>query len=193
MAQVKLNKIIEGFSGRVGEIVFRTYRGKTYFAQRPSKPKNESEGQRKTRTKFKLATEYAKQMMNDPQRKAYYTKKAKKLALPNAYTAAITDYMRKPAIERVDASKYNGKADDRIMIFASKKNFKLDRVSVVVMSPNDIVLEQGTAEHVGAGAWKYKSSETSLSSYPSYKIFVTAADQQGNLSQQIVVRGEPPI
>src|SRR5688500_11626992 len=101
MAQVELNDLIKGFSGSVGKVVFRMYRGKTYMAQRPSKQKKESEGQRNTRDKFKLATQYAKQMMKDPERKAYYAKKAKMLALPNAYTAAITDYMRKPKVQRI--------------------------------------------------------------------------------------------
>jgi hypothetical protein len=188
MAQVKFNKIIEGFSGRVGEIVFRTYRGKTYFGQRPSKPQKESEGQRNTRTKFKLATEYAKQMMKDPERKAYYTKKAKKLALPNAYTAAITDYMRKPEIRRIDASKYSGKPGGQLTILASKKDFNIDRVSVIVTSPDDVVLHQGNASYEGTGVWTYKSPLTTSANYSSYKIFVTAADQQGQLSQKAIVR-----
>jgi hypothetical protein len=188
MAQVKLNKIIEGFSGRVGEIVFRTYRGKTYFGQRPSKPQKESEGQRNTRTKFKLATEYAKLMMKDLERKAYYTKKAKKLALPNAYTAAITDYMRKPEIRRIDASKYNGKPGDHITILASKKDFKIDRVSVIVTSQDDVLLEQGSAEYSAAGIWHYQCSLTSPPGGSGYKIFVTAADEQGQLSQLTVQR-----
>jgi hypothetical protein len=185
MAQVKLNKIIEGFSGRVGEIVFRTYRGKTYFAQRPSKPEKESEGQRNTRTKFKMATEYAKQMMKDHERKAYYAKKAKKLALPNAYTAAITDYMRNPEIQRLDVSKYK-QPGGHITVFARKKDFQLERVSLVVTSSDDVVLEQGAAEYSDVGVWKYQSSLTSLKGDTSYKVFVTAVDQQGKLHQQLM-------
>jgi hypothetical protein len=183
MARIKLNDIAEGISGMIGELVFRTYRGKTYMARRPSKAKNESESQRNTRSRFKLATQYAKQMMADPERKAYYNKKAKKLHLPNAYTAAITDYMRKPAVQRIDASKYNGKPGDPVIILASKKDFKLNRVSVVITSPDDIVLEQGPAACQVAGRWTYKCSLTSTSHYPSYKIFVTAADEQDQLSQ----------
>jgi hypothetical protein len=190
MAQVKSNDITEGLSGRLGKLIFRTYKGKTYVARRSSKPKKESEGQRNTRSKFKLATQYAKQMMADAERKAYYTDKAKELALPNAYTAAITDYMRKPEIRSIDASKYDGKPENHITILASKKDFKLDRVSVVVTSPDDVVLEQGAAEYVGAGVWKYQSSLPSSSGKSSYKIFVTAADQQGNLFQQTLIQDE---
>jgi hypothetical protein len=188
MAHVKSNDITEGLSGRLGKLIFRTYKGKTYVARRPSKPKKESEDQRNTRSKFKLATQYAKQMMADPERKAYYTDKAKELALPNAYTAAITDYMRKPEIHGIDASKYKGTPEDPITIHASKKGFKLARVSVVVTSADDVVLEQGTAEYMDAGVWNYQSSLTSNHVYSSYKIFVTAADQQNQLCQLIVQR-----
>jgi hypothetical protein len=186
MAQVELNDLIKGFSGSVGKVVFRTYRGKTYMTQRPSKPKTESEGQRNTRDKFKLATEYAKKMMKDPDRKAYYAKKAKKLALPNAYTAAITDYMRKPEIQRIDATKYNGKPGDQITILASKKDFKIDRVNVIVTSPDDVVLEQGSAEYISAGVWYYQCSLTSAPHDSPFKIFVTAADERGQLCQLTV-------
>jgi hypothetical protein len=187
MAHVKCNDITEGLSGRFGKFVFRTYRGKTYVARRPSKPKKESEGQRSTRTKFRLATQYAKQMMADAERKAYYTEKAKTLALPNAYTAAITDYMRKPEVRQIDASKYNGKSGSHITVLANKKNFKLDRVSVVVTSSDEVVVEQGAAKYDGDGVWSYLSTLTSPVSYTSYKVFVTAADQQGKLHQQMAI------
>jgi hypothetical protein len=154
----------------------------------PQNQRNKSEDQRNTRSKFKLATQYAKQMMADPERKTYYTDKAKELTLPNAYTAAITDYMRKPEIRGIDAPKYNGKPEDRIAIHASKKGFKLDRVSVVVTSLDDVVMEQGAAEYMGEDVWNYPISLASLHGYSSYKIFVTAADQQGMLSQLTVQR-----
>jgi len=52
--------------------------------------------------------------------------KAKKLKLPNAYTAAITDYLRKPCVaERVN--KTGG-----ITCQVSKRDFDLKKVEVVV-------------------------------------------------------------
>jgi hypothetical protein len=64
------------------------------MANRPRKPSKESEAQRTNRDRFADATGFARKMMNDPVKKAYYWNRAKKLRLPNAYTAAITDYMR---------------------------------------------------------------------------------------------------
>src|SRR5688500_15223775 len=108
MAVVLMNDLVEGLSGKVGKIIFRTYRGKTYASSRPRKRRPQSEQQRSNREKFKLATQYAKRMMKDADMKAYYKRIAKQLALPNAYTAAITDYMRKPQISGVDPKKYTG-------------------------------------------------------------------------------------
>jgi hypothetical protein len=99
MAIVRSNDLIEGFSGMFGDtMVFRNLRGKTVVSQRPKLPKKESEQQKENRSKFRKATAWAQFVLENPERKEYYRKKAKKLNLPNAYTAAITDYMRKPRL-----------------------------------------------------------------------------------------------
>jgi hypothetical protein len=50
--------------------------------------------QRGTRITFREATVFAKRVLKDPVRKAYYQNQARELKLPNAYTAAITEFMR---------------------------------------------------------------------------------------------------
>jgi hypothetical protein len=155
MAVVRMNDLVEGLSGKVGKIIFRTYRGKTYASSRPRKHKKQSEQQRSNREKFKLATQYAKSMMNDADMKAYYKRIAKKLALPNAYTAAITEYMRKPQITDVDAKKYTGKPGGHIAISAQKKSFKLNAVNVIIFSHDNQIVEVGKAEYEGAGAMDF--------------------------------------
>ncbi len=101
MATVTTNDLIEGLRGKLGKsLVFRTMHDKTFVSHRARKPdkKKESEAQRNTRVNFKQASEWAKKILRDPEQKAYYQKRAKVLRLPNAYTAAITDYMRKPKV-----------------------------------------------------------------------------------------------
>jgi hypothetical protein len=106
MATLRSNPIINGFSRRLGNhIVFRNLRGKTIVAQRPAPAKKQSEQQKANRSKFREATEWARQILTDPRRKEYYQKKAKKLKLPNAYTAAITDYMRSPELIKLNRSE----------------------------------------------------------------------------------------
>lgn len=96
MAQVKFNNFTKGISGKIGgDMLFKTWNNKTFVCKMPVKPTKESPLQKENRTKFKMATAYAKAMMLDPGRKEKYRKMARKQKLPNAYTAAITEYMRK--------------------------------------------------------------------------------------------------
>ena len=92
-----------------------------------------------------MATEYARKMMNDKEMKTYYKKMTIQLELPNAYTAAITDYMRKPTITQVDTSKYSPKPGGTITITAGKKDFSLASVNVIISSPESEVIETGPA------------------------------------------------
>jgi hypothetical protein len=102
MAIVKNNDILEGLSGKFGNcIIFRQWKNKTIVSSRPRPVIIESKKQRANRDRFRQATEYAKQVMHDPKLKVHYLRKAEKLGLPNAYTAAITDYLRKPVAKNV--------------------------------------------------------------------------------------------
>lgn len=97
MAIVTNNPVTSGFSGMLGNlIVFRQLRGKTIIAKRPAPARHQSTWQRENRTRFRDATVFAKTAMRDREKKVYYWEKARELKLPNAYTAAITDFMRKP-------------------------------------------------------------------------------------------------
>jgi hypothetical protein len=95
MAKVTSNPLVSGLSGMLGgTLVFKMLRGKTIVTSRPRPPKIESEQQRQNRAKFKQGAMWAKMVLLDEQKKIYYNEKAKKLGLPNAYTAAVADYMR---------------------------------------------------------------------------------------------------
>ena len=142
MATVTPNGLINGFRGKFGNsLVFKTIRGKTFLspiARKPSK-KKETEAQRATRVTFKEAARWAKSTLLDPQKKEYYRKRAKVLKLPNAYTAALTDYMRKPTLVTTPGR-------DTITWSVSKRGFALQQVSVVSLEttepPPNIVIKQ---------------------------------------------------
>jgi hypothetical protein len=131
MATVTNNNLVEGLSGVLGNtLVFRNLRGKTVVSIRPRAPRRQSEEQRKNRDRFKNAAFFAKACMLDPQKKQYYQVQARKLALPNAYTAAITDFMRRPAVNAVT------RKGERMMVQAGKNGFTLASVEVVVTDSN---------------------------------------------------------
>jgi len=86
---------LEGLRGTLGDLVFRTWNGKTYVYPKSTKPRKQSVAQKKNRDKFRNASLKAKQLLEDVNVLAYYQDEALRLNLPNAYTAALKDMMRK--------------------------------------------------------------------------------------------------
>ena len=124
MAVVNTNPLVNGLSGMLGNTrVFKNYYGKTIVASRPRKPKTQSESQKANRSKFRDASRWARAELYYPARKAYYQQKAKQLNLPNAYTAAITDFMRQA---RVSAVKEKA---EKTTYAVYKKDFALKQVT----------------------------------------------------------------
>jgi hypothetical protein len=147
MAHVNTNPLIHGLSGMLGRtLVFKTLYGKTIVASRPRPPKTQSESQKANRSKFRDASRWARATLHDPARKAYYQQKAKQLNLPNAYTAAIADYMRKPVV-----SKVNVKAD-KATYAVYKKDFALKQVTAQLKDRTPI-----TATAVGSDLWVFEA------------------------------------
>jgi len=146
MATITSNAMIDGMSGKFGDsFIFRTMRGKTFVSPLPRKPnkKKESEAQRNTRTTFRKAAEWAQCILLNPEKKAYYMQRAKKLDLPNAYTAAITDYMRKPKVTKLQTR-------DGVTYCIHKKGFRVKEVKVEMTDglavPPNIVVRQVNSE-----------------------------------------------
>lgn len=132
MATLCTKSPIEGFSGSIGRLVIKRVGNRTILAHKPRKTGKQSEKQRQNRLKFKAASAYAKHILKDPQKKAYYLQKAKKLNLTNAYTAVITDYMRKGEIKEINTSKQHGKAEHTVKVKVFKKHFAINKVRVTI-------------------------------------------------------------
>jgi hypothetical protein len=161
MATVSSNLLTKGFSGSLGPVVFRQLRGKTIIASKCDKIlKKQSGQQRQNRDRFKAASIWAKQQMLDEEKKAYYWRKAKKLKLPNAYTAAVCDYMRKGEIKEIDTRQYKGNAGDVIKVFATKKGFSVNKVQVTLYDAEGVEIESGMAVKKDHGIFFYKATET---------------------------------
>lgn len=98
MAILAANSPLAGIRGRIEDVIFRSVNGRTIVSARPSvsraRLKDQSDRQRQTRSKFRNAARCAKIMMMDPVIKERYLRKARELSLPNAYTAALTEYMQ---------------------------------------------------------------------------------------------------
>jgi hypothetical protein len=185
MARSNNNILTKGLSGMIGkQIVFRTWNGKTFISVAPKKPKKQSVVQKENRSKFKRATIYAKSMMKDPIKKAEYKEIAKRLQLPNAYTAAITDYMRNPQIEALDLANYSGKADEAIKVTVSKKGFEIQEVEVTVVDQIGEVIEEGKAVKGPGNEWTYKTTNNNKEKGSS-KFLIKVRDRTGNTRERI--------
>lgn len=189
MAIVTNNMFTQGLTGTIGgDMVFRTFRGKTVVSIKPSQggPVKESASQRANRDRFRQATVYAKAAMADAQKKSYYQRRARKLKLPNAYTAAITDYMRRPKLEQVDRKRYKGKAGNVIVVSVAKKGFSVSAVAVTVTDASGVVVESGPAVRLQADlCWRYVARNT-VHLGPGVTLTITVTDAAGQLSKWTV-------
>jgi hypothetical protein len=180
MAVSKNNPLTHGASGMIGgTVVFRSWNGKTFMYNRPKKPTKESPVQKENRLKFKMASNFAKQMMKEPLKKEEYKQIAKNLNLPNAYTAAVTEYMRKPEIREVDLESYSGEANEEIKVSARKKGFEIEVVEVIIVNDKGQVVEQGKASKKGTDDYSYIVKKTVLDSR-SIQVLVRARERTGN-------------
>jgi hypothetical protein len=93
MAKVKLQPWVAGFSGKMGDVVFKqTSSGEVIIASRPDMSNVEwSPAQQAHRERFRQASEYATAALADPDVRAIYEKKAKK-ARKTPRNMAISDY-----------------------------------------------------------------------------------------------------
>lgn len=177
MAIVSTNPLVNGLSGMLGKtLVFKTFHGKTIVSSRPRPPRKESARQKENRSKFKQASAWARHILLDPKQKAYYQQKARQLLLPNAYTAAIADYMRKPVIKAITRHA------EMQTYSVLKKDFKLKRI-VLEINRN---AETGASMDVpllpdGSGVIQLKIAEL-----PTARLTITDMTGQVFIMEQLV-------
>ncbi len=93
MARVKTNALLQGVSGKVGNIVFKNYASGTVISSRPDRSKVKlSIIQKKSNSKFKKAVAFAKGVLADPaKRKAY---EAKLKPGKSVYHVVLSEFMK---------------------------------------------------------------------------------------------------
>jgi hypothetical protein len=194
MATLSDNSLVQGMQGSLGGRVFRSYHGKTVVSAKPSitRSRKQSELQQLNRSKFGDASRYAKTMMHDDAMREYYSKKARKMKLPNAYTAAITDYMRKIKVEIISTKHYTGKAAGGIVIVAHKKDFTVSEVHVTVTTKSGQEVERGPAIRNTSGEWIYKST-INCAVLEEQIIKVDTKDSHGNITHATHQPGYKPV
>lgn len=109
MAKVKKNVVIEGLSGRIGNLVFRQYGDQTVVSSMPvHDPKREpTPGEAAQQARIKEAASLAKFILASEEGNDYYQEARQRLGKRSAYHTAIFDFFGEPEVlnMRVDAER----------------------------------------------------------------------------------------
>ncbi|MGA3013399.1 MAG: hypothetical protein ABSD71_05135 [Bacteroidales bacterium] len=181
------NVITREYSGRVGDIVFRNYRGKSVMAKRPDCSKVvKSPAQLENQKRFAKAVKSSKNVKSDPERCEYYRKNKKKKS-QDVYHAAMSDYLTRPKVQKVDLSNYRGLKGNVIRISAWDK-FRVETVSVKILSEMGQLIESGSAVSrlfSGNREWDYIAT-TENPAYKEGSIEVRVTDKPGNVVREVI-------
>ena len=142
MSKTTESKLTKSYSGIFGnQVLLKNRRGKSVMTIPPQKtPKPLTEKMDKWRKYFKQAAVYAKDSMQDPEKLAAYTAKARNGMAP--HVVALTDYLCPPYVDEVDVSGYRGNPGDKICV-AAYDDFRIVSVGVQIADPAGNVLEEG--------------------------------------------------
>jgi len=177
MAVSKKNIIIEGLSGKIGNLVFRRRKtdGKVFVAVPPSPHRTAPTGEKKRMNdKFKRAVLYGKSVIANPATKALYAQSIS--GGQTAFNLAVADFLNAPVIEEIDVSSYTGKAGSVIRIKATD-NFKVASVLVKIADADGTQIEVGEAiqDKIDDQYWLYLTNEFN-ELLPGSMITVIASD-----------------
>lgn len=170
MAIIKDNILFYAVSGSLGDqITIYKRNGQIIMAKKRGRTnKKPTAKQLEARYKMQVAAAYAKEMLQDPELKAYYASKAG--PGQNAYNMAIKDAYNAPEVQ-------NLRIEDTTIIVTAKNDFRVAEVTVRVADAEGVILESGKAVLGRNGVdWYYKAS-----ALPSGGLVVaTAVDLAGN-------------
>jgi hypothetical protein len=171
------------YSGRVGDIILRNYGGKSVMAKRPDCSKVvKSALQLANMAKFAKASKYSKAVKNDPQLSENYSEKKKKTKYKDVYHAAMSDYLTKPKVKKVELVGYRGQQGNVISILAWDK-FRVETVNVMILNKLGQLIEKGPAVarmYSGNREWDYIATVENVD-YKSSRILIQVKDRPGNV------------
>jgi hypothetical protein len=187
MSKSSNNPILQKHSGMLGNLVIRQVNGRTIISTRPKKRDVPTDHQLKTKARFMLAVDFAKRQMADAGIKAQYQKAAVR-NIPNAYTAALKDFLNKPTVTLVDVKDYTGAIGSVIHVKA-QDDFEVVSVRVDIYDAANALLESGyAAPNEKRNGWSYAVGKLNVPTAGS-RIVVKAKDRPKNEGVKEVVIG----
>lgn len=180
---------MSGASGRVGDVVFRQFQGKTIVQVYTEPKQRRTELQKLFNHKMREAAIQARAALRNPAVKAHYEKKKKRLNVTSAYTAACTDFLRQGYIDKVDTSKYD---KGIITVKAFKPDLGFEEVVVRILRKDGTLITAAKGTAKDQGNWLIKMN-TPLPKIEDVIISIEAKDKIGNVRRVIQEVGKTDI
>lgn len=179
MALIKDSLLLQAVRGSLGDqITIYERNGQIIMAKKRARSrKKPTKNQLAARERMAIAAAYAKEIIKDPEVKAYY----QSLAGPgqNAYNMAIKDAYKSPEVQHIELK------EDTVVVRA-KDEFRIAEVQVRVLDAAGRVRENGKAVLGRNGVdWFYRITGGT----DQGKIVVVAVDLPGNVTEREIVLG----
>jgi hypothetical protein len=158
MSNTTENVLTKTYRGKFGnQLVLRNRDNVSIMAKPPKKSQvPPSETQLAVRRKFKMASRWAKQALQDPATLAAYTARATGMKTP--YVLAVTNYLKPPEVVEIITSGYAGEPGDTIRVVAAD-DFEVTEVTVKITDAAGTLIEQGACvEDLSADCWIYTTT-----------------------------------
>lgn len=188
MARTKTNIVIREFSGKLGDqVVFRQLDGMTVLANIPTRRKTKPAGrQAETCDRFRMAINYARNIVKDPEMKAAYKARAGKRVSAN--NVAVRDFLTPPVVSEIDTSAYTGLRGDTIRVVATD-DFKVKEVALSILDGEGKEVESGGCSPGQSGYSWFYTAQTNLTGRLPVTIRAVARDIPGNTGSMTMKAG----
>ncbi|RFM33494.1 hypothetical protein [Chitinophaga silvisoli] len=170
MAIIKDNLLFQYVEGSLGDqITIYKRNGQIIVAKKRGRSnKKPTQKQLEARYRMQEAAAYAKEILKDPELKAYYASKAG--PGQNAWNMAIKDAYNSPQVQSL-------RFEDSTVVVTAKDEFRVAEVEVIITDPAGAILERGKAVVGRNGVdWYYKVVALPVGG----KVKATVADLAGN-------------
>ncbi len=184
MAKIDLNPMFKGVHGKLDDIVFRKFRGKTIMGPMPEVGGERSDAQIAHQERFTKAAEWGSLVLADPETAPLYEAVAKERDI-NPIAVCIADYFYAPTVEQLDALNYNGQVGSTIAI-QTHDDFGVVKVEMVLSDDDSgALIEKGWAvENIpGKGMWTYTATVHATAGI-TVAMRATAFDRPGGSGSQ---------
>jgi len=186
MSNSKSNALTRNYSGKFGnQIVFRNRNGISIMAMPPRRRgAPPTVAQEEARKRFRLASRYAKSVLENPDMLAFYTARSTNSLTP--YILAMTDHLRPPYVSAIDATGYDGTVGSMIRI-AADDNFAVTEVDVIIQDDSGQLIEKGLCvqdQLTGLFVFTATAAVTNLS---GVEIIATAHDHPGHTGNLSII------